>query len=307
MLIQTNNIQIESFNIDYVLNNGAGFYSQLFFLLNSYLYCKENRQNFKITSDTWIYRYNNGWTDYFKPTELKYNNEEYIKKSHHDVVGDYKLSDYQTAINDIYVYNDTTVNEIQNTQKRLNLIPNQYDSIFIRRGDKLLDESHIIYEEHYLNLLRSLNPECKNLFVQTDDYNCFIKLQELINKNNYKINLSTLCEASELGTVLSKKAKDRLINNNTGVNENKNYINANNYNITKSTDEMNPDEIKQHTLKMIIGIEIVRNSNICVLDYQSNVGRFIKLSHRNPSNVYEVESKTNHLDYNKVICPVYSF
>jgi hypothetical protein len=107
--------------------------------------------------------------------------------------------------------------------------------------------------------------------------------------------------------MLTKDLKNRLINSNTNIDKNREYINNNNYNLTKSTEEMNPAEIKEHTLKMIIGIDIVRSSNICVLDYQSNVGRFIKLSHVNPNSVYDVEKKTNYLDYDKIICPAFSF
>jgi hypothetical protein len=297
----------EGFGIDSELNKSAGFYSQFFFLLNHYLYCKENKRNFRINSENWIYKYDNGWTDYFIPTELNYNDEEYIKKGHPEIVSDYKLSHYQKAINEVYIYNNYTSNEIENKKKELNLIPYEYDSIFIRRGDKLLDESSIIYEEDYLKLLLSINPACNKIFVQTDDYNCFKNLQNIIIKNKYDINLSTLCENSELGTSLTKDIKNRLINNNTSIDKNKNYINNNNYTVTKSTEEMDSDEIKKHTLKMLIGIDIVRSSNVCVLDYQSNVGRFIKLSHSKPDSVHDVESKTNYIDYNKKICPAFSF
>jgi len=303
-LIKTNK---EGFAVETVLNKSAGFYSQLFFLLNHYIYCKENQKNLKINSDAWIYKYDKGWTDYFAPLELNFNKEEYIKKGHHETLGEYKIIDYQNSINEVYVYNNYVTNEIKNKKNQLNLLPFKYDSIFIRRGDKLLDESSIIYEEDYLNLLLSINPNCKHIFIQTDDYNSFEKLKDIINKKNYDIELYTLCETNEVGTMLTKDLKNRLINSNTNVDKNREYINNNNYNLTKSTEEMTPDEIKEHTLKMIIGIEIVRSSNVCVLDYQSNVGRFIKLSHVNPNSVYDVETKTNYLDYDKRICPAFSF
>ena len=104
------NKNVENFNIESVLDKSAGFYSELFFLLNHYLYCKINKQNFKINSEEWTFKYKNGWTDYFEPVELKFNDGEYIKKGHGDIVDNYKLSDYQIAINEIYIYNNNTFN-----------------------------------------------------------------------------------------------------------------------------------------------------------------------------------------------------
>jgi len=106
----------------------------------------------------------------------------------------------------------------------LNLIPYEYDSIFIRRGDKLVEESSIIYEEDYLKLLLSINPECNVIFLQTDDYNSFTNLQDLIIKNNYDIKIYTLCEKNEVGTLTTKAFKNKLINNTTHIDKNKDNI-----------------------------------------------------------------------------------
>ena len=58
---------------------------------------------------------------------------------------------------------------------------------------------------------------------------------------------------------------------------------------------------------MLIGIDIVLNSNIVVTDYSSNVARFIKLKHCNSDKVYDLISKSNKIDYNKIICPSFLF
>ena len=58
---------------------------------------------------------------------------------------------------------------------------------------------------------------------------------------------------------------------------------------------------------MLVGIDIVLHSNICITDYQSNVARFIKLAHTNPKNVYDVTQPDFNLDNNKVIMPSYGF
>jgi hypothetical protein len=66
---------------------------------------------------------------------------------------------------------------------------------------------------------------------------------------------------------------------------------------------MNTDEIYKHTLDMVIGIDILIYSKYCVLDYQSNVSRFIKLTHYHPENVIDVEGFD--LDLEKEICPAF--
>jgi len=89
---------------------------------------------------------------------------------------------------------------------------------------------------------------------------------------------------------------------------NKDYLSKNidKLNQTKAVEDMNNEEIYKHTLDMIVGVDIVANSNICITDYQSNVSRFIKLFHKIPNNVYDVNS-TNDIDYEKKICPSFSF
>ena len=52
--------------IVFQLNHSHGFYSQLFFLLQTYIYSKTNNYSFYIDSSNWCYTFNKGWNDYFK-------------------------------------------------------------------------------------------------------------------------------------------------------------------------------------------------------------------------------------------------
>ncbi len=89
--------------------------------------------------------------------------------------------------------------------------------------------------------------------------------------------------------------------NNDGIK----YISYDYVNEQKTVNDMNSEEKYEHVENMIIGIELVSNSNICVTDYQSNVSRFIKLRHHNFENVYDVENKK--IDLENKCCPAYSF
>ena len=294
------------------LSKKAGFYSELFFLFNHYLYCKRNKINFKINSENWLFKYKDGWTDYFEPIELVFyeNNSNYIDKYHMNILYDFKVVEYKEAIIDVYKYNNFTKAILEKSKEELNLKDKQYSSIFIRRGDKLAYESKLINEDEYIKILLNKNPQCNHLYVQTDDYNCIINLQKYIDNNNINIKLYTLCPNDQYGTVVLNKQKDELINiNQNRHNENKEYIsnNVNKMITNTSVQDMNQDEIKKHTLDMIIGVDIVSNSDYCILDYQSNVSRFIKLYHKNPVNVIDVLDTYSDIDYNKTIIPAESF
>ena len=285
------------------LNKDAGFYSQLFFLLNHYIYCRENKKNFKIDSEKWFYKSKNGWTDYFKPIELKYYNSNHKKYYQHgNIIKNYSIEYYKYAISEIYLYNDDVVNNIKNTKEKFKLL--NYDSIYIRRGDKLINETIISQESIYIKLLLEKNPNCKTIFLQTDDYNCFINLQKYIHDNNLNIELITICNKNSVGSITSNVYKKYI---NHAYYKNKEYISKIQDELlqTKTIEDMNNDEIYQHTLELLTGVDLCINSNICVCDFTSNVSRFIKLAHKNTHNVFDINNTI--VDFSKKTCPAGEF
>lgn len=287
------------------LNDNTGFYSQLFFLINHYVYCKLNQQNFKINSINWIYRTNQGWTDYFKPIELNYHtsNEEKIY-GHSEIIENYSIESYKKAIPEIYMYNQYTINHISNVTQQLNLI--NYDAIYIRRGDKLIDEIKISNESTYIESLLKKNKNCRTIFLQTDDYTCFINLQKYIKDNQLNIRLVTMCDKNSFGAITNDHYKQNF-NSSSLFEENSEYINSirDKLQKTKTIQDMNNHEKHEHALELLTGIDICMHSNMCVCDYGSNVSRFIKLAHDNPNNVYDINDTI--VDFSKKICPAISF
>ena len=174
-------------------------------------------------------------------------------------------------------------------KQKLNLLTGEYDSIYIRRGDKLLSESVYIHASKYIDLLLKLNPECKTVFLQTDDYQSFSELEKYIETIGLQIHFITLCDPKMNGVFVFDTPK-------TG---------ENNVETIKPFEYFSSDEIHNQCMEIITGIDIVRNSNICVCDYQSNVSRFIKLSHNNSNNVYDVMNPDNDIDMNRLECPAF--
>jgi hypothetical protein len=184
-----------------VLANASGFFSTFFFTLNHYIFCKKNKKNFKIHDNYWIFKYKNGWTDYFKDCTLYFaedNDTQIHQCGHTTELGKYSLIEYKNIIGEIYNYNDHVRNLIQERKQKYNLIDNNYDSIFIRHGDKLIWESKLIPTTKYIELLLEKNPNCTTIYLQTDDYNCYLELQEYNKSHQLNIHIICFCETLTL-------------------------------------------------------------------------------------------------------------
>jgi hypothetical protein len=292
------------------LSGDVGFYSMFFFTLNHYIYSKKNNNNFQINSNEWLFKSNEGWNDYFISIPNYINSFENNKiYQHGNILENFTILDYKNSIKDIYIYNKQTDDEINKIKTKFNLINNNYDSIFIRRGDKLTVESKYYKSEDYIELLLKINPESKIIFLQTDDYNSYLELKQYINSKNLNINLITLCPENSYGVIINDNEKNKLINNKSKFSNNESYIkdNIDKFKDTKPVSQMNSEEKYKHTIDLIVGVDILINSNICICDFQSNVSRFVKLAHNNSDNVYDIIDPYTKIDYSKKICPSYSF
>lgn len=258
-----------------ILNNRGGFFSQFFFLMNHYIYCRINKINFVILSENWTYKSEKGWEDYFEPVTLSFSDIIHVREyTWHKLLSDYSIKEYEKYIPEFYNYNEITKLKIEENKKMFKL--ENYGFIYIRRGDKITTgEAKLINEEKYIELLLTKDPSCQVIFLQTDDYSCYIKMIDYINKNNLEITLYTNCDENYTGAIES------------------------------DIHSLNSSEIYDHTINLLTSIDISRYSNTCIVDYDSNVSRFIKLFHSNPENVYDINNKG--VNYDKKLCPSYAF
>jgi len=160
-----------------------------------------------------------------------------------------------------------------------------YGCIYIRRGDKLIDEINFIHTDKFIEKLLLNYTECKTIFLQTDDYNCFIDLQKYIKDNNLDIKPITLCPENMFGTIAHNGWLDKMKDNTYA---NKEYLEKIKNNLSKPISEMTSNEKYAHTIELITSVDICINSKYCVCDYKSNVSRFIKVAHKNVMNVFDV-------------------
>jgi hypothetical protein len=285
-----------------VLNRAAGFFSQFFFTINHFVYCLKRGINFTLDSSDWTFSYKDGWTDYFLPFDMVFENatENNGRYGHGSVIDDIPYYEYQAALPLIWKYNDFMKEKIKEKMTELELVAGEYDSIFIRRGDKLLCESVFIETEKYIQILLEKNSGCKTIFLQTDDYNCFLDISEYLQKRGLQIRVLTLCNKNLFGFSMSDR---EFYNTQSNFQENQPYIDKiRDMNVkNKLIFELNKEEMLDHMVTFLVGLEIVLRSNICITDYSSNVARFIKMW--NSDSVFHVSGE--ELDMNRVCCPAY--
>jgi hypothetical protein len=273
------------------LENENGFFCVYFFLLSSYIYASKTNKILCIKDDKWKFLYKNGLDDYFLLNKkiIKYSNICNDNNDNKNIIffGHMKEPNMLHTLNEYKLYSKELYKCNPDIIQNYNL-PEKYNSIFIRGGDKLLYEAKQHPITHYVSFLLNLDIDTNNVFVHSDDNILVESIEKYIKDNNINLKVYKITDKSNNGGAVVMK---RL-----------NYGNCKNI---KSVDDMSNEEKKRHTIKMLNAIEIMRHSNNVILSYDSNVSRFIKLNF--DCNVYSI-NHSNNLDYNSPTKnPAYSF
>lgn len=273
-------------NIVFDLENENGFFCVWFFLLSSYIFaCKTNKLLY-IKDDKWKFLYKNGLDDYFL---LNKNIIKYDFTSELELFGHMKEPTMLHTLNDYKFYSKELYKIRPDIRRNYNLnLPSKYNSIFIRGGDKLLYEAKQHPIACYVSFLLNLKTGIKNVFIHSDDNLLVEDVKKYIVDNNINLNVYNITDKNcNGGAVVMKR------------------LNYGKCQFIKSVDDMNNDERKEHTIKMLNAIEIMRHSDNVILSYDTNVSRFMKINF--DCNVFSI-NHSNHLDYAiPVKNPAYSF
>ena len=283
-------------------DNGSGFYSQIFFKLNHYLYCKKYNINFTMKAhSSGPYTIKDGWTDYFEDVKLTYTNTDSTKLS--DIANiksvegcciyleNFPINDYIAIIPEFYKYNEETLKHINKIKDQLDINNKEYGAVYIRRGDKLVNETTYVPSEKFVDILLEKMPNCKILFVQTDDYNSYLEIKNYIENNLKKdIKVLTTCPNDRFGTIANSGYTEKILQNNVD-NSSKDYMTKIKEKLSKPIEDMNIEERKEHTLELLTGVEICINSHVIVCDIASNVSRFIRIAHNDINSVFDIHGR----------------
>ena len=281
--------------ISYLETKDAGFFSSFFFMINHYLYAKINKHSFRLNTENWLFKSENGWTDYFLPIDfdpfviLQSNNknEEKIQEihGHAKMLANYPMILYRNIIPEIYRLNITMIEAIENArtvfdksrenysiQQNITLpmiTTREYGALFIRRGDKLIEESVFVSAEHYLIYLLEIYPTVQTVFVQTDDYNVFLELLSFQEKTPtiQHLHLYTLCKPELKGGMVITKEKYKYCQDpdfetniqKIQIPQNQAYLRTNLESLKAFVplEMQTPEQVREHTMDMLIGIDFL--------------------------------------------------
>jgi hypothetical protein len=243
------------------LTNDTGFFCMFFIMCNAYIASKKLRSPFYINSSDWGYRWMRGWHDYFitlktAPLIPKLVNPVEIDSQH--VVRFYKpdfpLQEYVNAIHELFVLKPhltARVNALVET------LPPDFIAIFVRRGDKLIEEAKYIPVTDILKHIPY--SESSTFFIQTDDYSVVEEIQSILPKTRIVSTVSP----TKRGAFLYR--------------------------------QRSANQVREETEEMLVGLSVCLRSSSCWSDDTSNVGRFLKLS--NPNVHIYPEDYTVDLSY----------
>jgi hypothetical protein len=263
----------------------CGFFCQVNKIASNYLYAKKHRLRFIVDDSTWLFTHHLGWRDYFTSLPLL-SEESPVEPIIPEIdvedsrLFQFTLREYIGALQDIFQLNDSVLARYQEERKKL---PEAYNSIMIRRGDKMIGESRYIATSEYVNRLLEMSD--LPIFVQTDDYTAYQEVCHVIMESRKDVKVWTTCPPNKRGAFVfeyqpsigSKKSK-----------QNHEYLMKLTNIKQKSVNQYSPMEMKEHVEEMLVGLKVCMESRYLATDFQSNVTRFLLCTHHNPLNVLYV-------------------
>lgn len=273
----------------YDFKSAAGFYSNLLFFLSFYITNRKKGVPVIIKDIDWKFKYSKGLADYFTLNHhiVQYKKGTPVRKTYEQGISEEQIhpySDYTHYISEFYCLNSDVKHELETCKKSIQL-PSEYASIFVRWGDKLVWESKYIPCDEYITFLRKQGYTSGNLFIHSDDHQEVLKFRRYIEQNQLPYTIYSITDSRDNGGAIVQKCLKHIL---TAEYRNK-----------KSVDEMTPQEVRAHTIRMLIAIEIMKASSLVVTDYQSNVSRFLKVY--SPANVLSVQGG-EPTDYSTPFC-----
>mgnify|MGYP000877055262 FL=1 len=137
-------------NICFDFENENGFFCLFWFFLQTYIYCRKNNNVIYIKDDNWKFKCENGLDDYIK---LNSNIRKYTKELNNPIFYTHmNVPDINLTLTD-YIHYSKEVFTIKSDILRMHDLPDNYNSIFLRGGDKLLYEAKQLPISEYVNNL----------------------------------------------------------------------------------------------------------------------------------------------------------
>ncbi len=251
------------------LNGTGGFFATYFMLCTAYIYAKKHGYDFYLKISDWHYKHTQGWHDYMTSLKIwdpSYKYDHIEECTHGKGVSDirhFTFKDYEDASREIFIIKPEIMEQVN---KYKEMLPKKYDCIYLRRGDKVagaLKEMDLLSTEDILNST-DLKNNCKDLFVQTDDYTVVEELQQLLPD----CKIHTLTKPDERGS-------SNLSLHNEG-----------------------PDKRYNETVSLLVQMHVFAGGHNCWSDIRSNVGRMHKVMAYENVRLYPRDNLTREYECN---------
>jgi hypothetical protein len=251
----------------FCLDHTNGFFATFFIMCNAYIASKKMGSPFYITHSHWSYTYDQGWHDYF----VTLRHPPFIPRLRDPIKVGCDLARFYKPDFPLAEYS-TCIRELfvlkpellHRVSALVATLPSDYIAVFVRRGDKLAEEADYI---SFADIAQRIpHSDTSTFFIQTDDYGV---VEEAMR---------ALPAARIVCTVpFTKRGSFHTV-------------------------RRSPQQIREETEEMLIGLSVCLRSSSCWSDATSNVGRFLKLA--NPSVHIYPEDFTVNPSY--VMCPAWA-
>ncbi len=283
-----------------------GFFAEVTFLARVMVYAVRYNYRLIICNDDFLHKVARGWQDFFKPFCETYDPEIHLNIDRIVRFGDARLSKESRgqplqhaieilnhypseltieshqlkgirAINAsfvraIYRLNDRVAELSKDVIEALEL-PDTYDCVHIRRGDKVDDEDRFYPASEYFQKL-DLSSSQSPVFVMTDDYGALAEAQTTLKTRELPNRIISLCEPRHRGFDIYDLRNQKPFFSHDGDS-------------SEATGSM-PEMIYQETVQLLTEVEIARASRKFVSTNRSNVFKLVAFTHRNPDACFGI-------------------
>ncbi len=267
-----------------------GFYAEISTVARAMLYAWCNNLQLVLSTREFVWGGESGWADYFEPFcmmeddvdpgrvkhrvrySLRRNDKLFPKirgfQPQEFDFGQTRLTGFQQIlaffVNMIFRPVKDCQETIDDLRDSLDL-PEKYDAIHIRRGDKVGDEDVFYPGATYLNHLEPWTPG-RTLFVMSDSNQAVVEIRDLLKKRGCPARVVSLVEASREGFDVWKLRKGEKF---MGDEEAQDSASDRNY-------------IIDQTYRLIAETVVAAGAERFVSTWRSNVGRFVWYLHPQP-------------------------
>jgi hypothetical protein len=265
---------------------------------------KKENKILALDSRKWLFTVSKGWNDWFTsfenaPKPWKAFPSNWSRKANEMI---FKWKDYQKALPEVFSYQPYLLELAEKVKKEMGLETGEYAAIFIRRGCKIKFESEYFDTKLYVDRIFKEWPECKKIFVQTDDYRAYLEVRGLVPED---VAVFTTCPEDKLGAFVFEY--DPLKDHRIDKPENHEYLEKfKSLPPQKTLPEMSKEELFKHVAEMLVGLHICKESKGVALEYFSNVSRFIALAHKDGlKGIWNIDDRLKFDENTLVRCPRY--